>query len=211
MSNDMAWGRCRQPHEEVLVRKRDDGDGEYKIDDDDDGLKKGKKRPRKAKAASPPREGSRKSRRLANQPALGEEGIDVANDDDNDWRNDKTLTTKERRAALVAECREARQRAANEVAKAGFQLAAKENPTASYEHCLMRVRSMSEKALAARVRKKEQHLIVPGANIRYLPIVQSPHISYAHTLHILVELGLFALAFITRFVKSKVQPVNIAW
>lgn len=211
MSNDVAWGRRRQPHhEELQVRKRDDEDGEYNIDDDD-GLKKGKKRPRKAKAASPPREGSRKSRRLANQPALGEEGIDVANDDDNDWRNDKTLTTKERRAALVAECREARQRAANEVAKAGFQLAAKENPTASYEHCLMRVRSMSEKALAARVRKKEQHLIVPGANIRYLPIVQSPHISYAHTLHILVELGLFALAFITRFVKSKVQPVNIAW
>lgn len=145
MSNDVAWGRCRQPHDEVLVRKRDDEDGEYNIDDD--GLKKGKKRPRKPKVASPPREGSRKSRRLANQPALGEEGID-------NWRNDKTLTTKERRAALVAECREARQRAANEVAMAGFQLAAKQNPTASYEHCLMRVRSMSEKALATRVRKK---------------------------------------------------------
>ena len=113
-----------------------------------------RKRSREAKTLSlppPRREGSRKSRRLANQTASGD-------DDDNnieEWKSDNmTLSsTKERRAALVAECREARQRAAIEVAKAGFQMAAKENPTASYEHCLMRVRSMTEKALAARVRR----------------------------------------------------------
>ena len=52
--------------------------------------------------------------------------------------------------------REAKLRAANEVAKAGADAAAMENPTASYEHTLMRVRSMSEKRLATRVKVIER-------------------------------------------------------
>jgi hypothetical protein len=139
-SNDLAWGR--HPNEKNKATKRS----------------------RPVSSSSPPREGSRKSRRLANQPAPGDEGGDEAaagGDDDDRWRN---LTTKERRAALVAECREARLRAANEVAAAGFDAAETANPTASYEHCLMRVRTMTEKALANRVRDEE----MPTMLERYL-------------------------------------------
>jgi len=60
------------------------------------------------------------------------------------------------REERVVECREARLRAATEVAEAGADKAAMENPTASYKHCLMRVRSMSEKALANRVKAIER-------------------------------------------------------
>ena len=55
------------------------------------------------------------------------------------------------REELVAECREARLRVANELAMAGVMDVAAGNPTASYEHCMMRVRSMTEKGLANRV------------------------------------------------------------
>ena len=158
LSNALAWGHQRQPSSSHrLPRNRDAG-----IDDENkEGVleKDTRKRSRKAKTISSPpprREGSRKSRRLANQTASGDDDDDNSNNNSiEEWKSDnKTLSsTEERRAALVAECREARQRAAIEVAKAGFQMAAKENPTASYEHCLMRVRSMTEKALAARVRR----------------------------------------------------------
>lgn len=145
LSNDLAWGRRSSSNEQV--KRKQNADEDYI---DEEGAKKDTKRRRKAETtSSPPREGSRKSRRLANQPAEGEE----EGGGGGGWKSDKTLSTMERRAALVAECREARQRAAIEVAKAGFKMAAKENPTASYEHCLMRVRSMTEKALAARVRR----------------------------------------------------------
>jgi len=56
----------------------------------------------------------------------------------------------------VEECRGTRQRAAVEVARAGAVRAGRENPTATYEHCLMRVRSMTEKGLGNRVRAIER-------------------------------------------------------
>ncbi len=155
LSNDLAWGRQRPPSSShSLPRNRDAG-----VDDENkEGVleKDTRKRSRKATTISlppPRREGSRKSRRLANQTASGDDDDDDNNIEECESDNKTLSSTKERRAALVAECREARQRAAIEVAKAGFQMAAKENPTASYEHCLMRVRSMTEKALAARVRR----------------------------------------------------------
>lgn len=60
------------------------------------------------------------------------------------------------REARVRECREVRLRAAKAVAECGAEKAAKENPTASYEHCLMRVRSMTEKGLLNRVKAIER-------------------------------------------------------
>jgi len=63
---------------------------------------------------------------------------------------------KEEREKRVVECREARLKAANEVAKAGLSKAAMENPTASYEHCAMRVRTMTEKALMNRIKTIER-------------------------------------------------------
>lgn len=66
------------------------------------------------------------------------------------------LDTPEEREERVRECRKVRLRAAKAVAEAGADKAAKENPTATYEHCLMRVKSMSDKALANRVKAIER-------------------------------------------------------
>jgi len=63
---------------------------------------------------------------------------------------------EEERAARVQECREIRLRRALEVSHEGADKAAAENPTASYEHCLMRVRTMTEKGLANRVKSIER-------------------------------------------------------
>ena len=55
------------------------------------------------------------------------------------------------------ECRETRLRAANAIADIyGADAAAKKNPTATYDHCLMRVRTMTDKALANRVKSIER-------------------------------------------------------
>ena len=58
--------------------------------------------------------------------------------------------------AIVEECRQARQRAALRVMEAGAEKAAKENPTATYEHCLMRVKTMTDKGLTNRVKAIER-------------------------------------------------------
>ena len=153
-SNDIAWGR----HNNLCSNNNDDDDDgdtssdeEYADGESPPKMRKGKKRSR---TALPPREGSRKSRRLMNLPS------EIAGGDCDAAAGDETSreTAAERkdriqreRHALVAECREARQRAAIEVANAGAAMAGKENPTATYEHCLMRVRSMTEKGLANRV------------------------------------------------------------
>jgi hypothetical protein len=67
-----------------------------------------------------------------------------------------TIEVKERRRILIEECRKERQKAALIFAQLGIAQAAKENPTATYEHCLMRVRTMTEKALANRVKAIER-------------------------------------------------------
>jgi hypothetical protein len=54
------------------------------------------------------------------------------------------------------ECREARQRVALEYAALGAEKAAKENPTATYDHCLMRVRTMTDKQLLNRCKSIER-------------------------------------------------------
>lgn len=66
---------------------------------------------------------------------------------------DDVHTMREER---VKECREARMRAAKDVAVEGAVKAAKENPTATYAHCLMRVKTMAEKALINRVKVIER-------------------------------------------------------
>lgn len=71
----------------------------------------------------------------------------------------KPISHEERsnqRKARVRECREARQLAALRVMEAGEEKAAKENPTATYEHCLIRVRTMTEKGLQNRVKAIER-------------------------------------------------------
>jgi hypothetical protein len=67
-----------------------------------------------------------------------------------------TRSLSEERAARVQECREIRLRRALEVSDEGAEKAAMENPTASYEHCLMRIQSMTEAGLANRVKSIER-------------------------------------------------------
>ncbi|KAL9191427.1 hypothetical protein ACHAXT_001133 [Thalassiosira profunda] len=151
-SNDIAWGR--QPQR---VAGSDEDEEDSSSDEEyAEGNQSSKKRKKRPRSSAPPREGSRKSRRLQNLPleyAFGEvDGTSLSSVGEAERRE----LTKEAREALVAECREARQRAALEVAKAGAEMAGQKNPTATYEHCLMRVRSMTDKGLANRVKAIER-------------------------------------------------------
>lgn len=67
-----------------------------------------------------------------------------------------TLLLEEERRTRVRECREMRLRHALELSKVAADRAARENPTATYEHCLMRVRSMSDKRLQTRIKVIER-------------------------------------------------------
>lgn len=63
----------------------------------------------------------------------------------------------EEREQRVKECREARLRIANTLFDSGDYAKAKaENPTATYEHCLMRVQTMTHNGLANRVKAIER-------------------------------------------------------
>ena len=110
---------------------------------------KGKrKRKRKALAKKEPKEGCRKSLRLQAISCEDLESLPKV-------RTDRESMLKEREER-VKECREARLRAAKAVAECGAEAAGKKNPTATYEHCLMRVKSMTEKGLANRVKAIER-------------------------------------------------------
>jgi hypothetical protein len=109
--------------------------------------KKKKKKRKKKKGNTDTTEGSRKSLRLKGlTPDGGELSLPVT-----------AKEIQEEREARVVECREARLKAANEVAKAGYSKAAMENPTASYEHCAMRVRTMTEKVSTKERRRGNIH------------------------------------------------------
>ena len=96
-------------------------------------------------------EGSRKSLRLQ---GIGVDLEPIPNSNSNDANS--IMNTTQEREARVMECREVRLRAAKAVAECGAESAAKENPTATYEHCLMRVRSMTEKGLGNRIKAIER-------------------------------------------------------
>ena len=106
-------------------------------------------RKRKTRIHDQPTEGSRKSLRLKGK----EPERKVDGDHPVDGKENSLL---EERQARVSECREVRLRRAVEVSKAGYEKAARENPTASYEHCLMRIRTMTENGLANRIKSIER-------------------------------------------------------
>jgi len=102
-------------------------------------------------SSRPPNEGCRKSRRLLKLSSEISENVVTGGNEE-----ERQEGIEKEREAIVKECREARQRAAMEVAKLGVESAARENPTATYEHCLMRIRSMTKKGLINRVRSIER-------------------------------------------------------
>jgi hypothetical protein len=111
-----------------------------------------KKRKSKVEAPNlpPKREATRASKRLKGQKAEVPSDLlfsKVENDD-----NDESMDEMTRRMAQVEECRLGRLRAALAVAQTGAEETGKENRTTTYEHCLMRVRTMNQKKLTTRVR-----------------------------------------------------------
>ena len=78
--------------------------------------------------------------------------------DDHDNKTSTSGTLEEDREARVLECRQVRMRLALEYAVMtdAEQKAAKENPTATYEHTAMRIRTMTEKGLKIRVKAIER-------------------------------------------------------
>ena len=110
------------------------------------------KRKRNTKANDEPMAGSRKSLRLE-----GKEPERIVEENPMDGSKENTETSLlEERQARVNECREVRLRRAVEVSQAGWEKAARENPTASYGHCLMRIRTMTENGLANRIKSIER-------------------------------------------------------
>lgn len=145
-SNNSAWGKNRN---KTFSEKEET--------DKAAGVKKRKRAKRDTTANDEATEddhqsGSRKSLRLQGKGPENQ-GEDLLTDE-NESKQPSSIA--EDREARVRECREIRLRRALEVSQAGADKAAAENPTASYEHCLMRIRSMTEKGLANRVKAIER-------------------------------------------------------
>lgn len=162
ISNAAAWGKLTA----IIAKDKSSDDGKRGVDDEDDewvdprhpaeggGVQRGivasaRGGKRKKSAGC---EGSRKSRRLQGISAEGH-SLSVTPDVSPEEERKRVWAEREER---VKECREARQRAAKAVAEAGAEAAGKENPTATYDHCLMRVKTMTEKGLTNRVRAIER-------------------------------------------------------
>jgi hypothetical protein len=107
---------------------------------------------KKRKLEKPKLQPLRQSARLQGQPAACNHNDEESDQLDMDPAKNG-LSMAEERKRIVQECREARLRRALEV---GEEKAAKENPTATYEHCLMRVRTMTDKGLTNRVKTIER-------------------------------------------------------
>ena len=142
---------CRMKHDDNKDEKESEDEestdsGEW---NDADVGGEGKKRKRKS-FRKEPREGSRKSRRLKGEKA------ELPSDIEPFFHSKDPLLLKKEREERVNECREVRLRAANAIAACGGREAAKKNPTATYEHCLMRIKTMTEKGLVNRVKAIER-------------------------------------------------------
>ena len=112
---------------------------------------------RKIEVAASPYKKQKKRNDTSTKPArksLQLKGICVSGEEKEDMlksKEERQERVQKQREEIVKECREMRLCAAKAVADAGAEKAAKENPTATYEHCLMRVRTMTEKGLVNRV------------------------------------------------------------
>eukprot|EP00546_Thalassionema_frauenfeldii_P008737 CAMPEP_0178926840 /NCGR_PEP_ID=MMETSP0786-20121207/18786_1 /TAXON_ID=186022 /ORGANISM="Thalassionema frauenfeldii, Strain CCMP 1798" /LENGTH=240 /DNA_ID=CAMNT_0020602067 /DNA_START=29 /DNA_END=751 /DNA_ORIENTATION=+ len=147
-SNALAWGRQLNT-DDTDKEDEEDSDAEYK----DDNV--GKRKQRSKQIMEP----SRKSRRLqGEEPETSNPSGTEQPSTTRPSRHEgiTAFESAEERQARVEECRQARQRAALEVANAGAAAAAKNNPTATYDHCLMRVKTMTPKALENRVKVIER-------------------------------------------------------
>jgi hypothetical protein len=146
VSNAIAWktNLSQQPTTQDDNAEGESADEDEYIDSTGSPQKSRKRKALKSEPTLP----SRKSSRL--------QGLQAEGGSDNAITATTTTATnssKEYRQERVEECRLARQQNAVRIAATvgGAAQAAKENPTATYEHCLMRVRTLTEKALERRV------------------------------------------------------------
>jgi len=100
-------------------------------------------------SAPPPREGSKKSLRLQGLDPSGELMALVP---------ETPEEINEEREARLVECREARMEKALTLANSNLTPTEieKQNSTATHEHCMMRIKTMSEKALGNRIKTIER-------------------------------------------------------
>ena len=157
ISNAAAWGRP-MPTAQVEGVK-DDDDEEYKEEEEEEEeatppTRGKKKRARKEKKKPSSLHSSRKSLRVKGLDPNG--SSPTTKEKETPHTSSAQASLEEQRRQRREECREARQRAAIEHAALGADKAAKENPTATYEHCLHHVRTMSHKQLQNRVRTIER-------------------------------------------------------
>jgi hypothetical protein len=158
VSNAIAW----KTNDDVSQSKQttQEKDAEESADEDEyiDTKSPQKSRKRKALQTTPTRKSSRLQGLQAE--AGGSDAITATT---------TTISSKQYRQERVEECRQVRQEAAVRMAASigGAAQAAKENPTATYEHCLFRVRTMTDKALERRIcaieRATGKHCVVKMA------------------------------------------------
>lgn len=131
-----------------------DANGNSESDSSDDeewhGDRRSNAKPKRKFHPKVPREGHRKSRRLKGEKAVYDSNVEGL------LCSGNISSLEKEREKGVQECREVRLRAAIAIAACGGADAAKKNPTATYEHCLMRVKTMKDKALVNRVKAIER-------------------------------------------------------
>jgi len=168
-SNNAAWKRPVVVQAKVAVdnnnNNNNNDDDEYTESPSPGSAKKSRKRRKtndKNESTTVPSLPSRQSSRLQGLQPNGRlsvrSSITVHNN---------AISKQQDRLERVRKCREARLRAAVCMAQLGAAQAAANNPTATYEHCLMRVRTMSAAQLTRRVavieRAAGKHCVVKMA------------------------------------------------
>ena len=155
-SNAVAWGSSSRPTKRITSPPSKDADE----DDEEESRCASSRRKRRRKKDEPVSSSpSRKSLRLKGlAPDDGECTQKRMAPVENETTTSTSISRQqhEERQKWREECREARQRAALEHAALGAARAARENPTATYDHCWMRVRSMSDPQLRNRVKTIER-------------------------------------------------------
>lgn len=151
LSNNIAFGLDVKTKIRKGDHEENESSGSESSDDGEwDGEGGGTSKRKRNNRPIEPREGSRKSRRLKGETAeFGDNGY-------RSHSSGKPVSLEKEREERVQECREVRLRAANAIAACGGEEAAKKNPTATYEHCLMRVKTMTKKALGNRAKAIER-------------------------------------------------------
>jgi hypothetical protein len=164
-SNALAWGRQIVSPSKTNPPDKDK-DTSTKDDKDWIGTCTTTNKSRKRKGVAAVSHPSRKSLRVLGKPPDGQNALHSGTKEtinrpsvyDNETNEDGVNLLRRERLAWVQECRLVRQKIALDVGlgERAAERAAQENPTATYGHCLMRVRTMTEKGLANRVKAIER-------------------------------------------------------